>query len=366
MGECLIVRRGGESYELPVLDASYPKDAAVTASPGGSASFSVRITTPGRPAEYAYQWYRNGAAVSGANAATLTLTALTAVATYSVYCKVTNKAGSVSSRTATLTVRSYLPAYTYTGSHQLIDDGNYNWRLKLLTSGTLTFSHLGSGASAVNGFLVGGGGGGGCAGGGGGGGYTAVFTTAAALNTPYQVIVGAGGNGGGGDNETGVSGGSSSAMGTTAGGGLGGGGWNKNPSGGSGGSGGAGHTNRDADIAGSSGGSDGGNGDASYDFAGGTGMGTPSATGIYYVREFREASGALYSGGGGGGATWGNQPGGAGGTGGGGSGGGRDANGGAGWSGAANTGGGGGGGRSYSSMPGGAGGSGIVVIRNHR
>ena len=53
--------------------------------------------------------------------------------TYSVYCRVPNKAGSVASRTATLTVRSYLPAYTYTGSHQLIDDGNYNWRLKLLT-----------------------------------------------------------------------------------------------------------------------------------------------------------------------------------------------------------------------------------------
>ena len=161
MGECLIMRRGGESYELPVLDASYPKDAAVTASPGGSASFSVRITTPGRPAEYTYQWYKNGAAISGATGASLTLTGLTAAATYSVYCKVTNKAGSVASRTATLTVRSYLPAYTYTGSAQLIDDGNFNWRLKLLTSGTLTFSHLGSAAGkGGQAFLVGGGGGG--------------------------------------------------------------------------------------------------------------------------------------------------------------------------------------------------------------
>ena len=142
MGECLIMRRGGESYELPVLDASYPKDAAVTASPGGSASFSVRITTPGRPAEYTYQWYRNGAAVSGATGAALTLTGLTAAATYSVYCKVTNKAGSVNSRTAVLTVQSYLPAYTYSGSAQLIDDGNFNWRLKLLTSGKLTFCLL--------------------------------------------------------------------------------------------------------------------------------------------------------------------------------------------------------------------------------
>ena len=161
MGECLIVRRGGESYELPVLSASYPRDVTVTAAAGASASFSISITTPGRPAEYTYQWYRNGAAVSGATAASLTLTGLTAAATYSVYCKVTNKAGSVNSRTATLTVRSYLPTYTYTGSHQLIDEGNFNWRLKLLTSGTLTFSHLGSAeSSGAQVFLVGGGGGG--------------------------------------------------------------------------------------------------------------------------------------------------------------------------------------------------------------
>ena len=148
MGECLIVRRGGESYELPVLSASYPKDVTVTAAAGASASFSVSITTPGRPAEYTYQWYRNGAAVSGGTAASLTLTGLTAATTYSVYCKVTNKAGSVNSRTATLTVRSYLPTYTYTGSHQLIDEGNFNWRLRLLTSGTLTFSYVGSAGDA--------------------------------------------------------------------------------------------------------------------------------------------------------------------------------------------------------------------------
>ena len=72
MGECLIVRRGGESYELPVLSASYPRDVTVTAAAGASASFSISITTPGRPAEYTYQWYRNGAAVSGVTAAIAT------------------------------------------------------------------------------------------------------------------------------------------------------------------------------------------------------------------------------------------------------------------------------------------------------
>ena len=334
MGECLIMRRGGESYELPVLDASYPKDAAVTASPGGSASFSVRITTPGRPAEYTYQWYRNGAAISGANGATLTLTGLTTAATYSVYCKVTNKAGSVNSRAATLTVRSYLPTYTYSGSAQLIDDGNFNWRLKLLTSGRLTFSHLGSGASAVDVFLVGGGGGGWYGpsqGGGGGGGYTATSDVALAVGTEYSIVVGAGGNQ--------ANGGDTKAMGVTASGGKRGG-----PAGFcAGGSGGG--------YAGGNGGSDGSDGGP-----GGQGQGTTT-------REFGEASGALYAGGGGGGKADRNPPGGApGGDGGGGHGG---------WGGAptapapgtTNTGGGGGG--NYSGDPG-AGGSGIVIIRNHR
>ena len=348
MGECLIVRRGGESYELPVLDASYPKDAAVTASPGGSASFSVHITTPGRPAEYTYQWYKNGAAVSGANAATLTLTALTAVATYSVYCKVTNKAGSVSSRTATLTVRSYLPAYTYTGSHQLIDDGNYNWRLKLLTSGTLTFSHLGSGASAVDAFLVGGGGGGAGSpygnygGGGGGGGYTRTEAKTVAL-TAYSIVIGAGGSAGN-NTSNGGAGGTTSAFGVTASGGMGGpGGHNELVRGANGGSGGG----CSAGVGGSDGSDGGGNP--------GGGIGQHTTT-----REFGEASGTLYAGGGGGA---GNKDqldvvfaGGAGGG----------ANGG-GWgnAAAANTGG-GGGGVGYMRGSGGAGGSGIVVIRNHR
>ena len=334
MGECLIMRRGGESYELPVLSASYPKDVTVTAAAGASASFSISITTPGRPAEYTYQWYRNGAAISGATGAALTLTGLTAAATYSVYCKVTNKAGSVNSRTAVLTVQSYLPAYTYSGSAQLIDDGNFNWRLKLLTSGKLTFSHLGSGASAVDVFLVGGGGGGWYGpsqGGGGGGGYTATSDVALAVGTGYSIVVGAGGNQ--------ANGGDTKAMGVTASGGKRGG-----PAGFcAGGSGGG--------YAGGNGGSDGSDGGP-----GGQGQGTTT-------REFGEASGALYAGGGGGGKADRNPPGGApGGDGGGGHGG---------WGGAPtaaaagtpNTGGGGGG--NYSGDPG-AGGSGIVIIRNHR
>ncbi|HIR81286.1 MAG TPA: hypothetical protein IAD37_08320 [Candidatus Limiplasma merdipullorum] len=281
MGECLIVRRGGESYELPVLSASYPRDVTVTAAAGASASFSISITTPGRPAEYTYQWYRNGAAVSGGTAASLTLTGLTAPATYSVYCKVTNKAGSVNSRTATLTVRSYLPTYTYTGSQQLIDEGNFNWRLRLLTSGTLAFSHLGSAeSSGAQVFLVGGGGGAGGFGAGGGGGYTRTVTVALATGTGYSIIVGAGGAAGGN------AGGDSSALGQTVSGGRGGG-YNF-AAGGDGGSGGGGRPFGPGGVDGGNGGS-GTIGDARG--PGGNGQGSTT-------REFGSPEGTLYSSGG--------------------------------------------------------------------
>ena len=283
MGECLIVRRGGESYELPVLSASYPRDVTVTAAAGASASFSISITTPGRPAEYTYQWYRNGVSVSGGTTASLTLTGLTAAATYSVYCKVTNKAGSVNSRTATLTVRSYLPTYTYTGTHQLIDEGNFNWRLKLFTSGTLTFSYLGNaGTQGAQVFLVGGGGGAGGFGAGGGGGYTRTGTVALATGTGCPIIVGAGGAAGGN------AGGDSSALGLTVSGGRGGG-YNF-AAGGDGGSGGGGRPYGPGGVDGGNGGS-GTSGDARG--PGGNGQGSTT-------REFGSPAGTLYSSGGGG------------------------------------------------------------------
>lgn len=339
MGECLIVRRGGESYELPVLDASYPKDVTVTAAANGSASFSVSITTPGRPAEYTYQWYKNGEAVSGGTAASLTLTGLTAAATYSVYCKVTNKAGSVNSRTATLTVHSYLPAYTYTGSHQLLDDGNFNWRLKLFTSGNLTFSHLGSaGSGMVDAFLVGGGGGGSWSG--GGGGYTKTSVVSITLNSGIPVTIGAGG-------AANADGGTTSAFGVTAAGGKAGGFRNSGGAGGSGGGGGGASSSLDDGPRGGDGGSDGGNGGNST-WSGGIGQGSTT-------REFGESGAELYAGGGGGEGANGQH--GAGGSGGGSTGGSQRP-------GMANTGGGGGG--AYAVSTGFAGGSGIVIIRNHR
>ena len=74
-------------------------------------------------------------------------------------------------RTALITTLVY-PKYTYTGQHALVKDGGDDWRIKLLSSGTLNVLKK----LKVDIFMVGGGAGGGSANassaGGGGGGYT--------------------------------------------------------------------------------------------------------------------------------------------------------------------------------------------------
>lgn len=361
MAECFIVRRGGQTYQLPELDSSFPQDVTVVASANGSASFTVQITQPGTPAEYTYQWYKDGSAIAGATGASVTLTGLTSAASHTVYCEVTNKAGTVTSRVATLTVKDWLPVYAYTGNATLLNDGSYNWRIKFLTSGTITFSSLGNG-SEIDVFLVGGGGGG--AGGGGAGGTTkTIKSVSVSAGTAYSIVIGSGASGAGAYSTVSpnaTKGGTTSAFGSsTLGGGTGvGGGKGADTAAGSGGSGGGG-------FGAGTGGSDGGNGargkatSSGSGWAGGSGQGTTT-------REFGESTGDLYAGGGAGGNLykWTSYANVAGGDGGGGS---------ARWgydggSGTVNTGGGGGGGYVHSddSGSGGAGGSGIVVIRNHR
>lgn len=227
------------------------------------------------------------------------------------------------------------PQYSYTGISEFIDDGHKNWRLKFLTSGTLTLMN----DQILDVFCVGGGGGGhsaaGNAAGGGGGGYTNTARGIPAVSGVYEIVVGNGG-------AARTRGGTSSAFGISADGGKGattGTGAN----GGSGGGAGA----RD-------GGSDGSDG-FPYSSGGAVGEGQNSTT-----REFGDPSGTLYSGGGGGGYRSG-QPTGHGGEGGGGDG--STSQTGSGSNGAANTGGGGGG--AYNAT-GGSGGSGIVIIRNRR
>ena len=257
-----------------------------------------------------------------------------------------------------------IPDFTYTGNFEIVNDSDEliatsqgNWKIRFLTSGTLTFTALNGAENGIDVFLVGGGGSGanGCEESdgtyrstyGGGGGYTkTVRGVRISTNTDYAITVGAGGASASSISQSGHNGGSTSAFGATANGGKGavgftGSSWDG--SGGNGGSGGGG--------VGGNGGSDGADGSGEMH---GTGQKTTT-------REFGEEGGNLYSGGGGGAAN------GAGGAGGGGAGS-PTASGSNGVDGTANTGGGGGAGSrlTYPSTHSGAGGSGIVIIRNKR
>lgn len=88
--------------------------------------------------------------------------------------------------------------FTYTGNCEVIDDGNGNWRIKFLTSGTFTPYNN----ATIDVFLVGGGGGGSGGlhnwyeGAGGGGGYTSTYRKIPIGLESYPVQVGFGGSGG--------------------------------------------------------------------------------------------------------------------------------------------------------------------------
>ena len=227
-----------------------------------------------------------------------------------------------------------IPEFTYTGDYEIVNDSDEpitvsqgNWKIRFLTSGTLTFTNLNGAENGIDVFLVGGGGNGETIRGarGGGGGYTkTVKGISIAIATPYTVTIGA-------------SSGTSSAFGASANGASG-------ANGGSGGGGGGSSGGTPGN-----GGSNGGNGTAGNVSQGGAGQGTTT-------KEFGESTGKLYSGGGGGSAAnagaAGDSTAGAG-----------AAYGGAAKNGVANTGGGGGG--AYSGTAG-TGGSGIVIIRNAR
>lgn len=155
-------------------------------------------------------------------------------------------------------------------------NGQQNWRIKLLTSGTLIFTRA---PGQVQLFLLGGGGGGGAWGGGGGGGYTKTTFAVPSVNTAYVAAVGAGGAPRGGR------GGATSVFGISVEGGYGG---TENGPGGNGGSGGGGR-------GGGAGGVDGADGQRGVHSSpiGNGGIGQRTTT-----REFGEAGGTLYANGG--------------------------------------------------------------------
>jgi hypothetical protein len=92
--------------KTPVLNASYPQNANV--SVGTTVTFEAKIAEAGYPNSNKYQWYKNGVAVAGATGSSYSYTPYLE-GTETVYCKVTNDVGTVTTRTATLTAnRIYL------------------------------------------------------------------------------------------------------------------------------------------------------------------------------------------------------------------------------------------------------------------
>ena len=182
------------------------------------------------------------------------------------------------------------PKYDYTGNHTLLKDNAAQgwWRIKLLSSGVLTWL---SGKTKIDLFIVGGGAGGqrdNAGGSGGGGGYTkTVKGISLEKNQRIQVNIGAGGT-------SGTNGGTTSFDDQKVSGGNG-------KKGGSGGGGGG------ATVSGTARGGDGGTDGASGED--GSGDTNISPSGVSYggsgqgttTREFGDSGADLYSGGGGGG-----------------------------------------------------------------
>ena len=179
------------------------------------------------------------------------------------------------------------------GTYQVLDDGDGNWRIKLLSSGTFTPLRN----MVIDAFLVGAGGGKGYAhcGAGGSGYTTTVRSIVLAANTAYQITIGAAGTNGPTTATNGTDGGTTSAFAASAPGGKGSnaGKSSSKAVGADGGSGGGGlnvsgiHVNSST----ADGGTDGANGTTATT-AGGTGQGTTT-------REFGETDGDLYASGGG-------------------------------------------------------------------
>lgn len=194
---------------------------------------------------------------------------------------------------------STIPEFTYTGDYEIVNDSDEpitvsqgNWKIRFLTSGTLTFTNLNGAEGGIDVFLVGGGAGGNYSyrgGAGGGSGYTSTMQAVTVrVGVKYDIVIGAGGAGA--KTAGGRAGGVTSAFGSSANGGatLS----DNGVYGGDGGSGGgSGTLNQDKDGAYSKagvGGTDGANGQGTHP---GTGQGTTT-------REFGEPNGTLYATGG--------------------------------------------------------------------
>jgi lysophospholipase L1-like esterase len=173
---CIVTNLAGSDTSIPVMITvkkliiatvitQHPSNASV--SSGTLVSFSITATGTD---PLAYQWYKNGLEVSGANSSSISFTATQADNGSTYYCTVTNAANSISSSTAVLTINSNgITARYYTNSlasipavatiTRLEQNINFSWlaaspdpsittnrfsarftgKIKVATTGTYTF-----------------------------------------------------------------------------------------------------------------------------------------------------------------------------------------------------------------------------------
>ena len=99
---CALTGQGSALVTVNAATVINTPPAAVTACPGGSASFSVAATGTG----LSYQWRKGSVAISGATGSSFTLNALTAGDAGSYDVVVTGACGTLTSNAATLTVNA--------------------------------------------------------------------------------------------------------------------------------------------------------------------------------------------------------------------------------------------------------------------
>lgn len=99
------------SGTAPVI-TTHPSPATQTVSAGVSVTYTVAAS--GSPAP-TYQWFKDGANISGATAASLVLNSVTAASAGAYSAVATNSAGSATSNSATLMVNSGTPDFSQIG-----------------------------------------------------------------------------------------------------------------------------------------------------------------------------------------------------------------------------------------------------------
>jgi hypothetical protein len=130
---------------VPPTIVTQPASAAVVA--GSNATFTVAATGT---APLTYQWLKNGVAISGATAATLTLNTVSATDAANYSATVANAAGTATSATATLTV-NLPPAITTPPANQFGAAGS-TINLSVVASGTgpLSYQWFNAGGALAN------------------------------------------------------------------------------------------------------------------------------------------------------------------------------------------------------------------------